>query len=75
MSIHQMVRNSQNGTWITQVCGRSGRSSSYAGSFATEEEAAREYDRIMLEEFSDCAVLNFPNDKEVDLVGTQPKAI
>ena len=53
-------RHSQNGRWVCQVGGRVGKKSSYAGLFDTEEDAAREYDRIMQAEFKGFAVLNFP---------------
>lgn len=52
--------HSQNKKWIAQVCGRASKRSSYAGSFRTELEAAREYDRIAIEEFGEFAKLNFP---------------
>jgi hypothetical protein len=50
-------RHSQNGTWIAQIVSP-GRSS-YIGTFATEEAAARAYDAKARELFGEFANTNF----------------
>ena len=51
--------------WILQV-GMPGRSS-YRGAFADEVEAAKEYDRIVKEEFGLFAVTNFNENGELNV--------
>ena len=54
-------KHKRNGTWVSAIC--INRKTIYLGSFSTEVEAAKAYDKKALELLGDRAKLNFPENK------------